>query len=82
MARRILLYSHDTMGLGHIRRVSEIGRKLATDSPDDAVLILTGSTITGSLRLPQNVDCVKLRRCARSTTRGTRPAICGSTAPT
>jgi predicted glycosyltransferase len=60
MARRILLYSHDTMGLGHIRRVSEIGRKLATDAPDDTVLILTGSTITSSLRLPPNVDCVKL----------------------
>jgi predicted glycosyltransferase len=60
MARRILLYSHDTMGLGHIRRVSEIGRKLATDSPEDAVLILTGSSIAGSLRLPPNVDCLKL----------------------
>lgn len=60
MARRILLYSHDTVGLGHIRRVAAIGKQLATEAPDDAVLILTGSDIAGSLQLPPNVDYVKL----------------------
>jgi len=60
MARRILLYSHDTVGLGHIRRVAAIGKQLATEAPDDTVLILTGSDVAGSLDLPPNVDYVKL----------------------
>ncbi|HMB69256.1 MAG TPA: glycosyltransferase [bacterium] len=60
MARRILLYSHDTVGLGHIRRVAAIGKQLATEAPDDTVLILTGSDVAGSLELPPNVDYVKL----------------------
>lgn len=60
MARRILLYSHDTVGLGHIRRVAAIGKQLATEAPDDTVLILTGSNVAGSLELPPNVDYVKL----------------------
>jgi predicted glycosyltransferase len=60
MARKILLYSHDTVGLGHIRRVAAIGKQLATEAPEDTVLILTGSNVAGSLTLPPNVDYVKL----------------------
>jgi predicted glycosyltransferase len=60
MPRRILLYSHDTVGLGHIRRISRLARHLAEREQDSTVLILTGSAVADSFRLPSNVDIVKL----------------------
>ncbi len=60
MSRRILLYSHDTVGLGHIRRVTAIARSLADRDPRSAILILTGSPQAEAHPLPPNVDIVKL----------------------
>jgi predicted glycosyltransferase len=60
MARRVLLYSHDTVGLGHIRRVTRIASHLAERDGDSTILILTGSAVADSFRLPANVDVVKL----------------------
>ena len=40
---RILLYSHDTFGLGHLRRSRTIAQALVSAFPDASALILTGS---------------------------------------
>lgn len=54
----ILMYSHDTYGLGHIRRTMSIADHLRAG--DVNVLILTGSPIAGRFALPENVDFVRI----------------------
>lgn len=54
----ILMYSHDTYGLGHIRRTMAIARTLV--QPDVNILILTGSPIAGRYNLPGGVDFVRV----------------------
>lgn len=45
---RILLYSHDTFGLGHIRRNRKIAHSLAAAFPHSKIVIATGSARAGS----------------------------------
>lgn len=52
------MYSHDTYGLGHIRRTMAIAAHLRSSSTN--VLILTGSPIAGRFSLPENVDFVRI----------------------
>ena len=40
---RILLYSHDTYGLGHLRRSLTIANQLAVDVKKSHQLLITGS---------------------------------------
>ena len=54
----ILMYSHDTYGLGHIRRTMSIAGHLRAS--DVNVLILTGSPIAGRFAFPGNVDFVRI----------------------
>jgi predicted glycosyltransferase len=54
----ILMYSHDTYGLGHIRRTMAIASQLRSASTN--ILILTGSPIAGRFTLPENVDFVRV----------------------
>ena len=58
--RRALLYSHDTFGLGHLRRARAIAQALTADDPEAAALILTGSPIAGRFDFPFRVDHVRL----------------------
>lgn len=57
---RILLYSHDTYGLGHLRRCLRIASGLASLSPCPSVLVATGSPRTQAFPLPPGCDTVKL----------------------
>ncbi|MEK7327725.1 MAG: glycosyltransferase [Chloroflexota bacterium] len=57
---RILLYSHDTYGLGHLRRTLAIAGQLARDLPKAHQLLLTGSMVAGAFGLPPRLDMVKL----------------------
>ncbi|MFV0439183.1 MAG: glycosyltransferase family protein [Desulfopila sp.] len=57
-AYNILMYSHDTYGLGHIRRSMAIANYLR--DKDTNVLILTGSPIVGRFPFPQQVDFVRI----------------------
>ncbi len=57
-AYNILMYSHDTYGLGHIRRTMAIANHLR--DPNTNVLILTGSPIVGRFQFPQHVDFVRI----------------------
>ena len=58
--RRILLYSHDTFGLGNIRRTVLLAQELINQYPKAAVLLITGSQMIHSFRIPEGVDYVKL----------------------
>jgi len=54
----ILMYSHDTYGLGHIRRTMAIANHLRHTNTN--ILILTGSPIAGRFALPTQVDFVRI----------------------
>ncbi len=62
MARKstynILMYSHDTYGLGHIRRTLAIASQLR--APNVNILILTGSPIVGRFDFPPQIDFVRV----------------------
>lgn len=57
---RILLYSHDTYGLGHLRRTLAIAHELARQMPDASQLLITGSMVAGAFSLPPKLDLIKL----------------------
>ena len=57
---RVLVYSHDTFGLGHLRRARAIANALVADRPGRAVLILSGSPLAGSFEFGPGVDLVRL----------------------
>ena len=52
------MYSHDTYGLGHIRRTMAIAAHLKDANTN--VLILTGSPIAGRFAFPDHVDFVRI----------------------
>ena len=57
---KILLYSHDTFGLGNIRRTLLLAQELIELYPQAAVLLITGSQMIHSFRIPKGVDYIKL----------------------
>ncbi len=54
----ILMYSHDTYGLGHIRRSMAIANHLRRKGVN--ILILTGSPLAGRFHSPEGVDFVRI----------------------
>ncbi len=57
---RVLIYSHDSFGLGHLRRCRTIAGSLVRSRPDLSVLILSGSPLIGSFEFPPRVDFVRV----------------------
>lgn len=57
---RILLYSHDTFGLGHIRRSRTIANAITAADENATALILTGSPVAGRFTFPERVDHIRL----------------------
>src|SRR5258705_8396530 len=57
---RILIYSHDSFGLGHLRRCRTIAHALVERFKDVSVLILSGSPIIGSFDYRARVDFVRV----------------------
>ena len=64
--KRILIYSHDTFGLGNIRRMLEVARHLVESSPQVSVLVITGSPMLHAFRIPARIDYVKLPCLSRN----------------
>lgn len=64
--KRVLVYSHDTFGLGNIRRMLEIARHLVQASPEVQVLVITGSPMLHAFQIPERVDYIKLPCLARN----------------
>lgn len=57
---RILIYSHDSFGLGHLRRCRAIAHSLVARFKGLSVLILSGSPIIGSFDFKARVDFVRI----------------------
>ena len=58
--RRILIYSHDSFGLGHLRRCRAIAHALVDNNPEMSVIILSGSPIIGNFDFRRQVDFVRV----------------------
>jgi len=56
---RLLIYSHDSFGLGHLKRCRTIAHSLVDHRSDVSVLILSGSPIIGSFDFHSRVDFVR-----------------------
>jgi predicted glycosyltransferase len=58
--RRFLFYSHDGLGLGHVRRNLAIAAALAEGDPGAAILMATSADEVSDLGVPAQVDVLKL----------------------
>ena len=68
--RRVAFYSHDTVGLGHVRRNIALAAALVrTECPTD-VLLITGNPEAAALPRPANTDIVTLPTVAKDSTGG------------
>src|SRR5262249_40982218 len=57
---RIALYSHDTMGLGHMRRNHMIAQSLASSPLPASILLIAGAREASAFNLPPGVDYLTL----------------------
>lgn len=57
---RMLIYSHDTFGLGHLRRCQTIAHALVERYKGLSIIILSGSPIIGSFDFRARVDFVRV----------------------
>src|SRR5438093_879376 len=57
---RFLFYSHDSYGLGHIRRTTVIAKRLIRSFPAPSALVVTGSPRAHYFRYPPHCDYLKL----------------------
>lgn len=59
-SRRIIFYSHDTFGLGHLRRSRALASALTANDAQTSAIILTGSPVAGRFTFPERVDHIRL----------------------
>ncbi len=59
-AARVLIYSHDTFGLGHLRRSRAIANALVEGWPGISVVIISGSPVIGNFEFGSGVDYVRI----------------------
>lgn len=57
---RVVLYSHDTMGLGHMRRNLLIAQTLVDGDLRATALLICGAVQASAFVMPAGVDCVTL----------------------
>src|SRR6266496_562507 len=57
---RFLLYSHDGLGLGHMRRHLAVARALNELAPESSILMATGSNFVNQLGAMSSIDILKL----------------------
>ncbi len=57
---RVLMYSHDTFGLGHLRRCRTIAHALVERFKGLHILIVSGSPIAGAFEFRTRVDFLKI----------------------
>lgn len=64
--RRVAFYSHDTQGLGHIRRNITLAGAMTLADPELDVLLLTGNPEATTLPLPPRTDIITLPTVGKS----------------
>ena len=57
---KIVLYSHDTFGMGNIRRTLLLAQEFRAQYSEASILIITGSPVIHAFRIPEGVDYIKL----------------------
>lgn len=76
-APRIVLYSHDTLGFGHLRRNLLLAGALKEGLPTPEILLIGGMREAGAFELPQGVDCLTLPAYAKGSDGSYRPRDLG-----
>jgi predicted glycosyltransferase len=76
-APRVALYSHDTMGFGHLRRNLLIAGALRGLDPAPEVMMVAGMREAGAFTLPPGVDCLTLPAYAKHADGSYRPRDLG-----
>ena len=71
--KRIILYSHDTYGLGNIRRMLAIAESIQSEFSDASILLVSGSPMIHAFRLSAGIDYVKLPCLTRGDRESYRP---------
>ena len=57
---KIIVYSHDTYGLGNLRRMLAVCQHLLRTIPELSILLISGSPMVHGFRMPQGLDYIKL----------------------
>lgn len=70
MATRMVAYSHDTYGLGNIRRMLAVCNYLIDAVPDLSILLISGSPMVQSFRIKNGIDYIKLPCLSRTGAEG------------
>ncbi|WP_457092411.1 glycosyltransferase family protein [Microvirga sp. P5_D2] len=60
LGARVLIYSHDTFGLGHLRRSRAIANAIVEERPDASVVIISGSPVIGNFEFGSGVDYIRI----------------------
>jgi predicted glycosyltransferase len=60
MVRRVALYSHDTMGIGHMRRNLLVARAFSEGPSPPSVLLIAGAREVNAFGVPPGTDCLNL----------------------
>lgn len=67
---RIAFYSHDTVGLGHVRRNLLLAGTITAHDTSSTALLVSGVHTGGAFAMPPRVDCVTLPALAKGETDG------------
>lgn len=76
---KLLAYSHDGYGLGHLRRNLRIAAGLRRHRPDVDVLLATGARSAEQLACAQGIECVRLPTVVKAGPGRYQPAEPGGT---
>ena len=70
---RIALYSHDALGMGHMRRNSLIAQTLSGAPSDAVVLLISGAKEMNAMVLAPGIDCITLPALTKDSSGDYRP---------
>jgi predicted glycosyltransferase len=62
---RLVFYSHDGFGLGHVRRNLALSRRIVELDPSSSVLVVTGSDVATQFDLSDGTDILELPSLAK-----------------
>jgi predicted glycosyltransferase len=65
-SKRVLIYSHDSFGLGHVSRCRTIANAIVEADKSVSVLILSGSPVIGSYEFRSGIDFVRIPGVVKS----------------
>jgi ATP-binding cassette subfamily B protein len=58
--QRVLFYSHNGVGVGHLQRQLDLAKAYRGRHPDSAILLVTGSRGASMFEFPEGIDYLKL----------------------